>query len=206
MQPTFSSSRILLPVRPWFIYLSLVGALLLNFLPTAHWPGMPDWVALVLCFWSVREFRRVGMGWGFVLGLLMDVADGAVLGQHCFAYVLLAYAAASLSRRLLWFPLAQQALHGGAHRIDVVAGDRLDLLARGAQAGFQGVDGVQHVLDRALPVLAAPDHGPRQPQAEGGERGHREDDQGRCHGRSLQERGAAGKPGARPASRRPLRV
>jgi len=103
MQPTFSSSRILLPVRPWFIFFSLIAAVLLNFLPTAHWPGMPDWVALVLCFWSVREFRRVGMGWAFVLGLLMDVADGSVLGQHCFAYVMLA-------RRLLWFPLLQQAL------------------------------------------------------------------------------------------------
>jgi rod shape-determining protein MreD len=110
MQPTFTSSRILLPVRPWFIYLTLVAALLLNFLPTAHWPGMPDWVALVLCFWSVREFRRVGMGWAFILGLLMDVADGSVLGQHGFAYVLLAFASASLSRRLLWFPLLQQAL------------------------------------------------------------------------------------------------
>lgn len=110
MQPTFSSSRILLPVRPWFIYTTLIVALLLNFLPTSNWPGMPDWVALVLCFWSVREFRRVGMGWAFILGLLMDVADGAVLGQHCFAYVLLAYFAASLSRRLLWFPLFQQAL------------------------------------------------------------------------------------------------
>jgi len=110
MQPTFTSSRILLPARPWFIYFSLVVALLLNFLPTAYWPGVPDWVALVLCFWSVREFRRVGMGWAFILGLLMDVADGSVLGQHCFAYVLLAFAASSLSRRLLWFPLAQQAL------------------------------------------------------------------------------------------------
>lgn len=111
MQPTFSSSRILLPVRPWFITLSLVGALLLNLMPTAHWAGMPDWIALVLCFWSVREFRRVGMGWAFILGLLMDVADGAILGQHCFAYVLLAYGGASLSRRILWFPLASQALH-----------------------------------------------------------------------------------------------
>ena len=110
MQPTFSSSRILLPVRPWFIYSSLIVALLLNFLPTSNWPGVPDWVALVLCFWSVREFRRIGMGWAFILGLLMDVADGAVLGQHCFAYVLLAYFSASLSRRLLWFPLFQQAL------------------------------------------------------------------------------------------------
>jgi rod shape-determining protein MreD len=110
MQPTFSSSRILLPVRPWFIYFSLFCALALNFLPTAHWPGVPDWVALVLCFWSIRESRRVGMGWAFILGLLMDVADGSVLGQHCFAYVTLAYLSTSLSRRILWFPLAQQAL------------------------------------------------------------------------------------------------
>jgi len=39
MQPTFSSSRILLPVRPWFIFLSLIAAAVLNFLPTAHWRG-----------------------------------------------------------------------------------------------------------------------------------------------------------------------
>lgn len=110
MQPTFTSSRILLPVRPWFIVLSLLLALTANFLPTAYWPGVPDWVALVLCFWSIRESRRVGMGWAFLLGLAMDIADGAVLGQHGFAYILLAYAATSLARRILWFPLAQQAL------------------------------------------------------------------------------------------------
>lgn len=110
MQPTYTSSRILLPVRTWFIYASLAVALLLNFLPTAHWPGVPDWVALVLCFWAVREFRHVGMGTAFVFGLLMDVADGAVLGQHCLAYILLVYGASGLARRILWFPLAQQAL------------------------------------------------------------------------------------------------
>ena len=87
MQPTFSSSRILQPVRPWFIFFSLIMAALLNFLPTAQWVGMPDWVALVLCFWSVREFRRVGMGWAFqvmplllatqVVQVLMRMAVGA---------------------------------------------------------------------------------------------------------------------------------
>ena len=111
MQPTYTSSRILLPVRPWFIYLSLFAALLLNFLPTAHWPGIPDWVALVLCFWSVREPRHIGMGWAFLAGITMDVADGAILGQHGLAYVLLTYGAAWLSRRILWFPLMKQALH-----------------------------------------------------------------------------------------------
>jgi rod shape-determining protein MreD len=111
MQTTFSSSRILLPVRPWFIALSLIVALLLNLLPTDWLPGMPDWVALVLCFWSVREFRKVGMGWAFLLGVAMDVADASLMGQHALAYVLLAYGASSLSRRVLWFPLLRQALH-----------------------------------------------------------------------------------------------
>ena len=111
MHPTFSSSRILLPVRPWFIVFSLLAALVLNFLPTSAWPWVPDWVALVLVFWSIREPRRVGMGAGFLLGVAMDVADVSLLGQHALAYVLASYGAAYLSRRILWFPLLQQALH-----------------------------------------------------------------------------------------------
>ncbi len=111
MQATNKSSRILQPVRPWFIAVSLFLALLLNMLPPRNWPGMPDWVMLVLCFWAVREWRKVGLGWAFVLGLAMDVADGAALGQHALAYVLLSFGATSLSRRMLWFPLSQQALH-----------------------------------------------------------------------------------------------
>ncbi|MBK7025173.1 MAG: rod shape-determining protein MreD [Sulfuritalea sp.] len=110
MQTSYSSSRILLPVRPWFIGLSLLVALLLNFLPTAAWPGVPDWLSLVIVFWSVHEPRRVGMGLAFLFGVAMDVADASLLGQHALAYVLVAYGASSLSRRILWFPLAQQAL------------------------------------------------------------------------------------------------
>ncbi len=111
MQPTYSSSRILQPVRPWFVPFSLLVALILNYLPTSAWPWMPDWVALVIIFWSIREPRRAGMGFGFLLGLAMDVADASLMGQHALAYVLASYAAFSLSRRVLWFPLGLQALH-----------------------------------------------------------------------------------------------
>jgi rod shape-determining protein MreD len=111
MPANFNSSRILLPVRPWFIAVSLFAALLLNFLPTSDWFWMPDWVALVLVFWSIREHRRVGMGAGFLLGLLMDVADASLLGQHALAYVLAVYAGEAISRRVLWFSLGKQALH-----------------------------------------------------------------------------------------------
>ena len=111
MPATFSSSRILQPVRPWFVLVSLLVALIFNYLPTSAWPWMPDWVALVIVFWSIREPHRVGMGSGFILGLAMDVADASLMGQHALAYVLASYAASALSRRILWFPLAQQALH-----------------------------------------------------------------------------------------------
>jgi len=111
MQSTYSSSRLLQPVRPWFIFASLLIALMLNFLPTASMPWLPDWVALVLVFWSIREPRLVGIGSAFVLGLAMDVADASLMGQHALAYVVVAYIATALSRRILWFPIAKQALH-----------------------------------------------------------------------------------------------
>ena len=111
MQPTNRSSRILLPVKLWFVYLTLFAALGLEYIPSGRTPGLPDWVALVLAFWCVREPLAIGMGVGFVFGLLMDVGLGAAMGQHALAYVVLAYLANSLARRVLWFPAWQQALH-----------------------------------------------------------------------------------------------
>lgn len=110
MQPTHRSRRILRPVRLWFVYLSLIVAMTLSIIPWGAVPGVPDWLALVLAFWCVREPRLVGMGAGFVFGIFMDVAYGAAMGQHALAYVLLAYAANTLARRVLWFGPVQQSL------------------------------------------------------------------------------------------------
>lgn len=111
IQPTHSSRRILLPARGWFIWFSLFLALFLNMIPFGRLPLVPDWVALVLAFWCIHQPLRIGMGSAFLLGLVMDIADSSVMGQHALAYVPLAFAAAGLSRRILWFPLAHQALH-----------------------------------------------------------------------------------------------
>jgi rod shape-determining protein MreD len=111
MQPTQSSRRILLPAKPWFIFATLVAALFLNVVPLGRLTVMPDWVALVLLFWCIHQPLKVGMGAAFVLGLLMDVANASIMGQHSLAYVLLAFGSGVLSRRILWFPLVQQALH-----------------------------------------------------------------------------------------------
>ncbi len=110
MQPTQSSRRILLPARNWFIFLTLSLALFANLVPLGRFPGVPDWVALALTFWCIHQPLKVSMGAAFVLGLIMDVADASIMGQHALAYVLLAFAANGLSRRILWFPLLEQAL------------------------------------------------------------------------------------------------
>jgi len=106
--------RILLPVRLRTIVASFALALLLDFLP---WPDLrlvPEFVALVLTFWCVRQPRLVGLGVGWTLGLLIDAGNGVLLGQHALAYSLLAFLAISLSRRILWFGPVQQALHVAA--------------------------------------------------------------------------------------------
>jgi len=54
---------------------SLLLALFLNMLPLGRVPGFPDWVALVLAFWCVREPLKIGMGTAFLLGFAMDVAN-----------------------------------------------------------------------------------------------------------------------------------
>lgn len=81
-------SELLLPVNPLFIWLSLFLALSLNMLPWGRVAGVPDFLAVALVFWNVHQPRRVGVGAAFVLGLLMDVHQGALLGQHALAYTL----------------------------------------------------------------------------------------------------------------------
>ena len=106
--------QLLLPANPLFIWTSLIVALLLNMLQNmglwgrAAWT--PDLLALVLVFWSVHQPLRVGVGAAFVFGLLMDVHQGSVLGQHALAYTVLGFYAITIHRRLLWFSVPQQAL------------------------------------------------------------------------------------------------
>jgi rod shape-determining protein MreD len=72
---------------------------------------VPDFVALVLVFWSIRQPRKVGIGVAFVMGVLMDVHDASLLGQNALAYTLLSYFAIMIHRRVLWFPVGTQMLH-----------------------------------------------------------------------------------------------
>ncbi len=106
-----SNQKILLPARLRFIALTLFIALLFNLLPWLDVRGVPDLLALVLLFWSIHQPRRVGVGLAWLLGLLMDTANGVLIGQYAISYAVLAFLGNALARRVLSFPLLPQILH-----------------------------------------------------------------------------------------------
>jgi rod shape-determining protein MreD len=119
------SDQLLLPVNPLFIWITLLLAFGFNLVPLGRTAYLPDLLALVLVFWNVHQPRRVGLGAAFVFGLMMDVHDSAVLGQHALAYTLLSFFAITIHRRLLWFGVLSQAmqilpLFVAAHAVSMV--------------------------------------------------------------------------------------
>ena len=112
----FASVRpevILLPVKPWFVALTLGLAFVLDQLPLDGWMRLvrPDFLVLAILFWCIHEPRLVGVGTAWLLGLAMDVSDATLFGQHALAYAALAYACSLFRRRVLRFTRGQQALH-----------------------------------------------------------------------------------------------
>lgn len=133
-----SSDQLLLPVNPLFVAFTLASALLFNLVPLGREPAMPDLLALVLVFWNVHQSRRVGVGLAFMFGVVMDVHDGAVLGQHALAYTLLSFFAITIHRRLLWFTVPSQAvqilpLFFAAHAVSLL----VRMVAGGMFPGWQ---------------------------------------------------------------------
>lgn len=96
----------------WVIVASFIVALMLTIVPLPGWtePLRPEWVVLVLVYWCMALPQRVGVGTAWVLGLMLDVMQGALLGQHALSLSLIAFITLKLYQRVRFFPLWQQAL------------------------------------------------------------------------------------------------
>lgn len=99
------------PSSAVFVWVTLLLIWLFSLLPWRLWQPTPDLLLLVIAFWCLNEPRRVTMLTAFVFGLLMDVHDAGLLGEHALTYTLVAYGAISLTRRLQHFNAVVQALH-----------------------------------------------------------------------------------------------
>jgi rod shape-determining protein MreD len=89
----------------------LIVALTLSVVPL---PGAvaafrPDWVAVVLLYWSLISPRRFGMMTAFWMGIGLDTLSGALLGQHALALLIIVYLSQRFHLRIRAFPASQQA-------------------------------------------------------------------------------------------------
>ena len=96
--------------RTYIIYLTLILGFILTIMPLPEWAQdyRPQWVALILIYWCMALPERIGVGVGWISGLLLDVLSGALLGQHALGLAVIAFLTLKLYRRVRVLPLRQQ--------------------------------------------------------------------------------------------------
>ena len=87
-------------------------ALLLTVLPLPSWLDVlrPQFLVLAVLWWSVNSPGTGGIALGFFAGLLLDVFQGTVLGEHALALSLVTYIAVREHQRIRTKPAIQQAM------------------------------------------------------------------------------------------------
>ncbi|MEX1032661.1 MAG: rod shape-determining protein MreD [Cellvibrionaceae bacterium] len=92
------------------VVLSFFLALALSVLPLPlNWAWFrPEFVALLVIYWVMALPDRMGVGMAFGVGLVQDVVENAVLGQHALALVAVAYVCVLSYRRIRNYALWQQ--------------------------------------------------------------------------------------------------
>lgn len=95
-----------------FILATFVAALLLSIVVLPEWARAlrPEFMTMMLIYWCLMAPERVGILAAWLLGLMMDTAQGVLLGQHALTYTLVAWGTLRLHQRIRLFPIWQQAL------------------------------------------------------------------------------------------------
>ena len=94
----------------WVILATLLVALVFALVPLPAWAvwGRPEWLALTLIYWCLALPNRVGIMTALFFGLLLDVLEGAVMGQNALSLVVIALLCLVLYQRVRVFSLLQQ--------------------------------------------------------------------------------------------------
>lgn len=153
--------QLIAPVSRKLVYGTLALAYLFSLLP---WPAgvlwlVPDLTLVFLFYWLIHAPHATGMTLALAIGLLIDVTQGSLIGQHALTYVVAAFLVIQVRRRLENFIVAGRALHLaplfiGQQALLLVIGVVFSLpdtdwryLAAGLVAALAWIP-VAHVLDR----------------------------------------------------------
>ena len=63
-----------------------------------------------MLYWAIALPHRVGVGSGFIVGIVLDVLTGTLLGQHALGLSIVTFIAIQLHQRIRVFPFWQQSL------------------------------------------------------------------------------------------------
>lgn len=96
----------------WVIIFSLIVAVICTIIPLPDWAAWfrPLWVLMVLSYWALALDSRIGIGIAWLMGILLDILQSTVFGEHSLVLCLCIFVIIWLKRKLRMLPLWQQAL------------------------------------------------------------------------------------------------
>ena len=91
------------------VVITIIVALMLMVVPLPDWaaPFRPDWIALTLIYWAMMLPRTWSVGSAWLIGIVLDVAQGTVLGQHALALCLIVFITVRFHLLMRVFPMQQ---------------------------------------------------------------------------------------------------
>ena len=91
------------------VIVTIVVALMLMVVPLPDWVEVfrPDWVALILIYWAMMLPRTWSVGSAWITGLVLDVAQGTILGQHALALCFIVFVTVRVHLLMRVFPMSQ---------------------------------------------------------------------------------------------------
>lgn len=99
-------------LKHYIIGISILLALMLQIMPMPIMadPYRPDWLLLVIAYWSLALPHRVSIGVAFFNGLILDILLGTTLGVHSLAMTVVVYILSANYLRLRNYSVWQQAM------------------------------------------------------------------------------------------------
>lgn len=91
------------------IIISMIVALMLSIAPLPDWAEAfrPSWIVLTFIYWAMTLPNHYSIGSAWIAGLVLDVAQGTLLGQNALALSLVIYITVKFHLQLRQFPMLQ---------------------------------------------------------------------------------------------------
>ena len=94
------------------ILLTFILALVLTIMPMPEWFKYlrPDWLLMVMLYWTMALPERIGIFIAFCCGIVLDVTISSYLGQHALAFIVCVFFMGKLYQGIRILPELQQSI------------------------------------------------------------------------------------------------